>query len=203
MEVSENNFVEESVENREEDFSEEKIGIKEEQDEIRGKIVEFEKSEPENLQIPSPEDLAAIQKEHEEKGRKFKLANIKGLKSVQSLFDDDILESLSQTELHDTEEKEHPTNHGSMMKSNMPTDFMEAEKARPEFRLDLNDKLTFSKTLFGGSQADLNDAIRNLNSFKTLEEAKEYLSDMYYDKNWKKVDEYAQRLWTLVENKFL
>jgi hypothetical protein len=30
-----------------------------------------------------------------------------------------------------------------------------------------------------------------------------YLSEVYYDKGWEKVDEYAQRLWSLVENKFL
>jgi len=69
--------------------------------------------------------------------------------------------------------------------------------------LDLNDRLAFTKVLFGGSQTDLNNAISELNRCKNLEEAKEYLSDLYYDKKWDKVDEYAQRLWLLVENKFM
>ena len=38
---------------------------------------------------------------------------------------------------------------------------------------------------------------------RTLEQAKEYLSEVYYEKGWEKVDEYAQRLWSLVENKFM
>ncbi len=37
----------------------------------------------------------------------------------------------------------------------------------------------------------------------SYKEAKEYLSDLYYERKWNKVDEYAQRLWRLVENKFL
>lgn len=81
--------------------------------------------------------------------------------------------------------------------------FTEAEKPKPEFRLDLNDRMAFTKVLFGGSQSDLNLAISELNRCHNLEEAKEYLSDLYYDRNWEKVDEYAQRLWFLVENKFL
>ena len=63
--------------------------------------------------------------------------------------------------------------------------------------------MAFTKMLFGGSQTDLNIAISVLNQFKSLDEAKEYLSDLYYDRGWENVDEYAQRLWILVENKFL
>jgi hypothetical protein len=34
---------------------------------------------------------------------------------------------------------------GSILKSNIPTHFMEAEKLKPEFKLDLNDRIAFSK----------------------------------------------------------
>ena len=84
----------------------------------------------------------------------------------------------------------------------MPTSYMEAEKPKKDFKLDLNDRIAFTKELFGGSQTELNEAIKILNSFKSVDEAKEYLSDLYYQKNWKKSDDYAQRLWALVENKF-
>lgn len=142
------------------------------------------------------------------KERKFKLAHIKGLKDVPSLFEDKEKEELKPAEEEAPRHKiseiqPEQTEQGSLKKSNVALNFMEAEKKRPEFRLDLNDKIAFSKVLFGGSQSDLNEAIRYLNSFSTLEDAKEYLSDLYYERNWSKVDEYAQRLWTLVENKFL
>ncbi|MCJ8152859.1 hypothetical protein MKJ01_03655 [Chryseobacterium sp. SSA4.19] len=142
------------------------------------------------------ENLDAYQQE-----KKIKLANIKGLKAVQSLFGDDHLEIKWPEEKTTSTDKED--NVGSLLKTNISTGFMEAEKKKPEFKLDLNDKIAFSKTLFGGSQSELNEVIARLNSFKTLEEAKEYLSDLYYSRKWNKVDEYAQRLWILVENKFL
>lgn len=129
--------------------------------------------------------------------KKIKLAHIKGLKSIQSLFDDDPLEKIEE------ERSEPKVENISLLKSNIPTDFMEKEKPKPEFRLDLNDKISFSKILFGGSQAEMNETINKLNGFKTLDEAKEFLSNEYYARNWQKVDEYAQRLWALVENKFI
>ncbi|MGK6343388.1 hypothetical protein ACMGDK_14205 [Chryseobacterium sp. DT-3] len=166
----------------------------------RRKIVEIEKALPETEKTKpasdeSFEDLEAYQQE-----KKIKLANIKGLKAVQTLFDDDPLEREVPKEKPVSEPKEDS---GSILKTNIPTHFMEADKVKPEFRLDLNDRIAFSKMLFGGSQTDLNETVAQLNSFRNLEEAKEYLSDLYYERKWSKVDEYAQRLWILVENKFL
>lgn len=164
----------------------------------RRKIVEIDKPVPEETdKHPSDESFENLEEYHREK--KIKLANIKGMKAVQSLFDDDHLELPK-------EEKTIPVvkeDTGSILKSNIPTHFMEADKLKPEFKLDLNDRLAFTKMLFEGSQTDLNDTVYQLNQFKTLEEAKEYLSDLYYERKWNKVDEYAQRLWILVENKFL
>lgn len=165
----------------------------------RRKIVEIDKPVPEETERhPSDESFEDLDEYHQEK--KIKLANIKGLKAVQTLFDDDPLEREFPKENQPEPVKEDA---GSILKSNIPTNFMEVEKQKPEFKLDLNDRIAFSKMLFDGSQADLNDAVAYLNQFKTLEEAKEYLSDLYYDRKWSKVDEYAQRLWILVENKFL
>lgn len=139
-------------------------------------------------------------KEHHEK--KFKLAHIKGLKAtVQSLFDDDPLEHIQEKidVTHIPEEKKAP----SLQKTNLPTDYMEAEKTLPDFKLDINDRIAFTKVLFNGSQVELNQVVNRLNSYATLEQAKEYLSEVYYEKGWENVDEYAQRLWSLVENKFM
>lgn len=165
----------------------------------RRKIVEIDKpAAGETEKHPSDESFENLEEYHQEK--KIKLSNIKGLKAVQSLFDDDPLEREFPHEKETVVEKE---DNGSILKSNIPTNFMEADKQKPEFKLDLNDRIAFSKMLFEGSQTDLNDTVFQLNQFKTLEEAKEYLSDLYYERKWNKVDEYAQRLWILVENKFL
>jgi len=154
---------------------------------------EIEKEKPASDE--SFENLVAYQQE-----KKIRLANIKGLKTIQTLFDDDHLA------VEVPQQKPAPTikeDTGSIIKTNIPTEYMEAEKQKPEFRLDLNDRMAFTKLLFGGSQTDLNQAVAELNRCRNLEEAKEYLSELYYDRKWNKVDEYAQRLWILVENKFL
>lgn len=180
-----------------EEKQEQKI-VEEEPD--RRKIVDFDRpshdNEKENL--ASDESFENLDAYNQEK--KIRLSNIKGLKVVQSLFDDDHLQIETPQEKPVPVVKEET---GSILKTNIPTNLMEAEKTKPEFKLDLNDRIAFTKTLFGGSQSELNEAIGVLNRFRTLEEAKEYLSDLYYDRKWSKVDEYAQRLWILVENKFL
>ena len=162
-------------------------------EENRRKIVEFSK---ENTQPKEKtQQVYESQTQAESHDKKFKLAHIKGLKIAKSLFDDDHLEE---------EEKPVPVQtSGSLLKNNVPTDYMEAPKPKPEFKLDLNDRIAFSQYLFNGSQSELNQVVAVLNSFTTVEKAQEFLSDIYYERDWKKVDSYAQRLWTLVENRFL
>jgi hypothetical protein len=168
------------------------------------KIVNFEEKEFEdNENHPSDKSFEDLEKYHQEK--KIKLANFKGLKAIQTLFDDDplereMIEPSPKAKLVEIPEKKEET--GTLLKNNLPTTQMEAEKAKPKFKLDLNDRIAFTKTLFGGSQSELIEVVNNLNSFKDVESAKEYLRDLYYAKKWDKVDEYAQRLWILVENRF-
>lgn len=167
----------------------------EEMEERRRKIVEFSRHETQ------PDDSTEIERnlqnsEREHAEKKFKLASIKGIKVVQQLFDIDPLDE-------ETEKIETPVDEGSLLKSHVKTDFMEAEKRKPEFKLDLNDKVAFTKSLFAGNEIELKETIEKLNSFSNLEDAKQYLSEVYYRKDWGKVDEYAQRLWNLVENKFM
>ncbi|CAD7805820.1 hypothetical protein CHRY9390_01423 [Chryseobacterium aquaeductus] len=168
------------------------------EDSSRRKIVDIDKPISEKDKPASDESFENLEAYQQEK--KIRLANIKGLKSIQTLFDDDPLEREASQEKPLPIVKEDS---GSLLKTNIPTNFMEAEKQKPEFRLDLNDRMAFTKLLFGGSQTDLNQAVSELNRCRSLEEAKEYLSELYYDRKWNKVDEYAQRLWLLVENKFL
>ena len=166
----------------------------EEMEERRRTIVEFTKHETavENILEVTEHRVDTPQQEAE---KKFKLAHIKGLKVMQQLFDLDPLEDQKTAE-------EIKEDSGSLLKSNVKTDFMEAERRKPEFKLDLNDKVAFSKSLFGGNDDELKSTIEKLNSFDTLEDAKQYLSEVYYEKDWSKKDEFAQRLWNLVESKF-
>lgn len=161
-------------------------------EEKRRQIVELSRENTTTHEKPKEQYLSQNEDLHD---NKFKLANIKGLKIAKSLFDDDHLEAMEQ---------HHPKqDSGSLLKNNVPTDYMEAPKPKPEFKLDLNDRIAFSQHLFDGSQSELNQVVTVLNSFTSLDKAQEFLSDIYYERDWKKVDSYAQRLWTLVENRFL
>lgn len=166
-----------------------------ESEERRRKIVEFTKED--HVQSISTEPFENERQDESLTERKFKLANIKGLKTVQNLFDEDPLDKVLE---HDSD---IVVKSGSLMKNNIETDFMEASKKLPEFKLDFNDKIAFTKVLFNGNETDLKNTIDRLNSYEKMEDAQQYLSEVYYNKNWQKVDEYAQRLWSLVENKFL
>lgn len=182
---------------------EERVAQKEreflELEERRRKIVDFKK---EDIIHPPKNETLHSETKHEQfhSEKKFKLAHIKGLKVVQNLFDEDPLERLAEEKIQVQESK---TESGSILKTNIPTDFMEAEKKKNEFKLDLNDKVAFTKLLFNGDADELKSTVDKLNSYDNLEDAKQFLSEVYYQKDWGKVDEYAQRLWNLVENKFL
>ncbi|WDF47443.1 hypothetical protein PQ459_02915 [Chryseobacterium sp. KACC 21268] len=184
----------EEVQAPKEDDYQERLAEKEaklkELEENRRKIVELSKNA-----VPQEKPRQDYETQDEHPDKKFKLANIKGLKVAKSLFDDDHLEDMEQ---HQPKQES-----GSLLKNNVPTDYMEAPKPKPEFKLDLNDRIAFSQHLFDGSQSELNQVVTVLNSFTSLDKAQEFLSDIYYERDWKKVDSYAQRLWTLVENRFL
>lgn len=119
--------------------------------------------------------------------KKFKIPSIKGLAAKQK----------SDSPNLDTPE------HGSFLKGNVSADNTEAPRTKVDFKIDLNDRIAFTKVLFKGDESQLLATVERLNSFSSLEDAREYLSEVYYKNNWSKADEYAQRLWKLVENKFL
>lgn len=179
---------EERVAQKEKDFLE--------MEERRRKIVEFSKHE--TLETPKSEVANEHHSHQSSMEKKFKLASIKGIKAVKNLFDEDPLEKVEEEE---SEQRE--TEVGSLLKTNIATEFMEASKKRPDFKMDFNDKIAFTKLLFAGNEAELKKTVDQLNSYEHLEGAKQFLSEVYYKKDWRNVDEYAQRLWTLVENKFL
>lgn len=160
-------------------------------EERRRRIVEFSREEG----VHSPKENVEELHKEQHADKKFKLAHIKGLKAVQHLFDEDPL-----TEINEAEKN---VDAGSLLKTNISTDYMEAEKRKPDFKIDLNDRVAFTKVLFNGDQEELKSTIDQLNSFNDLEGARQYLSEIYYRKQWSKNDEIAQRLWNLVENKFL
>lgn len=78
------------------------------------------------------------------------------------------------------------------------------DKFSKSITLGLNDRITFEKYLFDGSGEDLNRVVSQLNTFHTLEEAKNFIEDLVKPdyNNWKGKTEFEERFMELVEKKF-
>jgi len=73
-----------------------------------------------------------------------------------------------------------------------------------QLQIGLNDRIAFVKHLFNGSQADFNRVLSQLNSFRSEEQAKNFIENMVKpDYNWSTKLEYEERLITIIERKFL
>jgi len=78
------------------------------------------------------------------------------------------------------------------------------DKLKHGLKIGLNDKLAFIKHLFQGSDADYNRVLSQLNTFGSLEEAKQFITQMIkpdYD-SWEGKEEYEERFMHIIENKF-
>jgi hypothetical protein len=71
--------------------------------------------------------------------------------------------------------------------------------------IGLNDRVAFVNNLFGESNEDFNRVISQINTFETLEEAKNFINEMVIpDYNyWVGKEEYLERFMELVEKKFI
>lgn len=71
-------------------------------------------------------------------------------------------------------------------------------------QVGLNDRIAFVNHLFDGSQQDFNRVISQLNSFKTEDEAINFIEEFVKpDYDWSAKEEFEQRLINLIERKFL
>ncbi|KUG11498.1 hypothetical protein BEI02_00530 [Elizabethkingia sp. HvH-WGS333] len=131
----------------------------------------------------------------EEAAHKVKLASIKGLKPISRE------EITNITENNEVPEKVNEYVNTEENTAFIPTNANTSVQTG-QFRLDLNDRMAFLKKLFNNDEVEMKYVLERLNEARTLDDAKEYLSDLYYDRDWKPVDEYAQRLWSLVESRF-
>ncbi|MCT3920063.1 hypothetical protein HZP98_10280 [Elizabethkingia anophelis] len=131
----------------------------------------------------------------EETAHKVKLASIKGLKPISRE------EITNITENNEVPEKANQYVNTEENTAFTPTNANTSVQTG-QFRLDLNDRMAFLKKLFNNDEVEMKYVLERLNEARTLDDAKEYLSDLYYDRDWKPVDEYAQRLWSLVESRF-
>jgi len=78
------------------------------------------------------------------------------------------------------------------------------EKIAAGISVGLNDRIGFVNNLFNGSNEDYNRVISQLNTFDSLQEAKDFIEDFVKPdyKNWEGVEDYVERFLEIVEKKF-
>ena len=78
------------------------------------------------------------------------------------------------------------------------------EKLAKGFHIDLNDRIAFTKNLFGNSTEDYSRVLNQLLTFDTFSEAKDFIENMVKPdyNNWEGKDDYAERFLGIIEKKF-
>ncbi|WKL46322.1 hypothetical protein Q1W71_15315 [Flavobacterium pectinovorum] len=78
------------------------------------------------------------------------------------------------------------------------------EKLAKGFHIDLNDRIAFTKNLFGNSTEDYSRVLNQLLTFDNFSEAKDFIENMVKPdyNNWEGKDDYAERFLGIVEKKF-
>jgi len=78
------------------------------------------------------------------------------------------------------------------------------EKLAKGFHVDLNDRIAFTKNLFGNSSEDYSRVLNQLLTFDSFGEAKEFIENMVKPdyNNWEGKDDYAERFLGIIEKKF-
>ncbi|MEO9572330.1 MAG: hypothetical protein ABJH82_00120 [Polaribacter sp.] len=77
------------------------------------------------------------------------------------------------------------------------------DKLNTNIQIGLNDRITFVKNLFEGSQEDFNRVISQVNTYATEKEAKKFINKMVKpDYDWSQQEELESRLLEIIERKF-
>ena len=79
------------------------------------------------------------------------------------------------------------------------------EKLAKNINIDLNDRIAFTKNLFGNSGEDYNRVLNQLITFDTFYETRDFILDMVKPdyNNWEGKQDYEERFMDIIEKKFL
>jgi hypothetical protein len=79
------------------------------------------------------------------------------------------------------------------------------EKLAKNINIDLNDRIAFTKHLFGNSSEDYNRVLNQLITFDTFYETRDFILDMVKPdyNNWEGKEDYEERFMDIIEKKFL
>lgn len=109
-------------------------------------------------------------------------------------------EEITETVSFNLDEMELPDNVAEESKS-----ISLNEKLAKGISIDLNDRIAFTKHLFGNDPEDYNRVLNQLITFNTFYETRDFIRDMVKPdyNNWEGKEEYEERFMEIIEKKFL
>lgn len=167
---------------------------------------------------PIPDFKPAFELEKkEEKTEEPKIETISKSNPVQISFEDwginyadaqfvkvDSFEAVSPTtSINEFKEEKAPVE-TAILEPAKPKTVPLNEKLAKGFHIDLNDRIAFTKNLFGNSSEDYSRVLNQLLTFDNYNEAQEFIETMVKPdyNNWEGKDDYAERFLGIIEKKF-
>jgi hypothetical protein len=169
---------------------------------------------------PIPDFKPAFELEKEgEKTEEPKIETVSKSNPVQISFEDlgfnygnaqfvkvDSFETVTSTpapSINEYKEKKEPVE-TAIAESSKPKTVPLNEKLAKGFHIDLNDRIAFTKNLFGNNTEDYSRVLNQLVTFDNYSEAQEFIETMVKPdyNNWEGKDDYAERFLGIVEKKF-
>ncbi|PWB25896.1 hypothetical protein [Flavobacterium sp. HTF] len=104
--------------------------------------------------------------------------------------------------INDFKENKAPVD--TILESAKPKTVPLNEKLAKGFHIDLNDRIAFTKNLFGNSTEDYSRVLNQLLTFGSYSEAVDFIENMVKPdyNNWEGKDDYAERFLGIIEKKF-
>ncbi|MFV7235107.1 hypothetical protein [Flavobacterium sp. ZB4R12] len=209
--------IETPLEEKEETVAEEETIIEEE------KVAEEETAIEEEITAPETAPfIPAFELSEEEEVEEEKAAEIEAPKkpeAVQISFEDLLggnysdaqfvkvhpLENIPTAIAIDFEEKQLDTIEEVKPEPVEPKIVPLNEKLAKGINIDLNDRIAFTKHLFGNSSEDYNRVLNQLITFDTFYETRDFIQEMVKPdyNNWEGKQDYEERFMDIIEKKFL
>ncbi|HEY4628853.1 MAG TPA: hypothetical protein VIH02_06210 [Flavobacterium sp.] len=164
---------------------------------------EIEEPKKEEIQIEAPKKNEAVQISFEDLlGGNYHDTQFVKVQQIENIPTTIVIETPkeihSEAEITATTPEKTPEN-------DEPKTVSLNEKLAKNINIDLNDRIAFTKHLFGNSSEDYNRVLNQLITFDTFYETRDFILDMVKPdyNNWEGKEDYEERFMDIIEKKFL
>lgn len=197
------------------EIEEEKLIVSDEDEETPETVFEDEESSEEEIVIEPDVDeeepvfkpIFELEVEEEEQIEPAELASELKPETKQVSFEELLGENYADTVFVKPDEVSlfSTDPNASQQKKQTNKENEEKSVSSKSIEIGLNDRVAFVNNLFGESNEDFNRVISQINTFDTLEEAKNFINEMVIpDYNyWVGKEDYLERFMEVVEKKFI